>query len=116
LPVTLSIGERVKMNTKKLIQKTEQEIVNEVQKTLDYNFRNEVQINQESVVDYTYYIVEFDGSKMAEFDNEESAKHFVELVEWRVEKLFDRRFQPKYWNSQKCEWIDWGEAYPAKYL
>lgn len=100
------------MNT----QKTDQEIINEAQKTLDYNFRNEVEINQESIVDYTYYVVVFDGSKMAEFGTEESAKHFIELVEWRVEKLFDGRFQPLYWNSQKDEWIDWGEAVPAKDL
>lgn len=103
---------KIKMNT----QKTDQEITNEAQETLDYNFRNEVQINQESIVDYTYYVVEFDGSKMAEFDTEEAAKHFVSQVEWRVTKLFDGRFQPEYWNSQKAEWIDWGEAVPAKDL
>lgn len=98
------------------IKKTEQEIANEAQETLDYNFRNEVQINQESIVDYTYYVVEFDGSKMAEFDIEEAAKYFVSQVEWRVEKLFDGRFQLEYWNSKKAEWIDWGEAVPAKDL
>jgi hypothetical protein len=104
------------MNTKKLIQRTEREIVNEAQETLDYNFRNEVEINQEFIVDYTYYVVEFDGSKMADFDTEEEAKHFVSQVEWRVTKLFDGRFQPEYWNSQKGEWVDWGEAVPAKDL
>jgi len=100
------------MNT----QKTEQEIANEAQKTLDYNFRNEVEIIEEYIVDYTYYVVMFDGSKMDEFDNEEEAKHFINQVKWRVEKLFDGRFQPEYWNSQKGEWIDWGEAVPAKDL
>lgn len=104
------------MNTKKLIQKTEREIVNEAQKTLDYNFRNEVEIHQESIVDYTYYVVEFEGSKMAEFGTEEEAKYFISKVEWLVIKLFDGRFQPEYWNSQKGKWISWGEAVPAKDL
>jgi len=104
------------MNTKKLIQKTEQEIANEAQETLDFNFRNEVEIHQESIGDYTYYVVEFDGYSMAQFGTEEEAKHFVERVEWRVTKLFDGRFQPEYWNSQKGEWVDWGEAVPAKDL
>lgn len=104
------------MNTKKLIQRTEREIINEAQKTLDCNFRNEVEIIEESIGDCTYYVVEFDGSKMAQFGTEEEAKYFVSQVEWRVTKLFDGRFQPEYWNSQKGEWVDWGEAVAEKDL
>ena len=100
------------------MQKTEEEIINEAKETLEYNFQNEVEIKEEYIgtEGENFYTVIFDGSKMAQFHNEEAAKYFISQVEWRIEKLFDGRFQREYWNSQRGAWVDWGEAVPAKDL
>jgi hypothetical protein len=94
------------------MRKTEMKSLKEARETIEYNFRNEVEIEE---IDFgtqkMLFRVNFDGSQMADFWSEDEAKKFVASVEWRVYQLDDSRFQAEYWNSQKAEWVDWGEGF-----